>query len=134
MKFLCFIFIFVASTSMALAGEKNKKTRKVASENAPFSAFVHKGVLYATVLGDSCNDMDGMLDVEESCNKNRSSMNTVTTCKATLTAVQITMGCMGGASSVPKVLTIPLKKTDVDPEAKMLELTWGNKIQVKINY
>lgn len=126
--------MLVSNVGMAKSKQNNSKKmdRKIASEGAPFSAFVSDNVLYVTIMGD-CNHHMGSLQVSEECNKNRRTKDLVRTCEAEVMVMMSRMACPG-QKLTPKVLTIPLEKSDVAPEAHKLKLTYaGEEISVKIN-
>ena len=88
--------------------------------------------LNLTVFGDSCNHMSTSLKVDKLCDKDRLTRNAVVTCYAKLSIFQTEMFC-GDTDLVPRVATVKLDKTQVDPMASTLVLDYqGSEVEVEL--
>jgi hypothetical protein len=106
-----------------------------ASDGPHFSAFTDKGILYVTtlVLGGTCNDVYGNLQIDPSCKADRVTKNRAPLCFATLDLSETTMQCQK-MDVVPKVIAIDLAKSNIAPEALQLNLKMGDDtVRVIIN-
>ncbi|WP_413290991.1 hypothetical protein [Bdellovibrio sp. HCB337] len=107
-------------------------TGDVGSAEGPrFSAFVANNVLYATILGDTCNHYIAELKVSPMCLAGRLTKNYAEVCEATLQVGGTELYC--GTDTKPRVLQIDLKNAEITSEAKVLELEYlGRTIEVQL--
>jgi hypothetical protein len=98
-----------------------------------FSAFTQDGVLYVTVLGDSCNEYMAGLEVSQVCDETRSEKNFALECEAELLVYQTQLVCNQDVSE-PQTFEIELEPTKIAPEARALLLHYEGEVQrVEIN-
>lgn len=104
-----------------------------ATESSPqFSAFTSKGQLYVTILGDTCNNFIGRLEVDALCNDDRMTRNHASVCEVSLSVISTKMACGPGVK--PRVLTMDLQKAKVAKEAVLLKLNYrGQELEVPVN-
>ena len=89
-----------------------------------FSAFSKDGELYVTVLGDTCNNYTGSLNVDSTCREDRAFENLATHCEASLMIKKTKMACKPGY--MPKVMKINLNDNNVAKESRNMSLSYGN--------
>ncbi len=96
------------------------------AEKAPlFSAFANGDDLYVTILADSCNNIGADLIVADSCKDDRLTRNFASVCFAELEVSSTKMACHD-LKSIPKVLVLSLKDSNVAKEAELLKLVYQN--------
>lgn len=91
---------------------------------ARFSAFTDHGVLYATILGNTCNEHIGGLALDSTCTSENLASSDSKACKARLRVYAGMTECMPGV--LPQVIQIDLQDFNVPPEADSIELTFMN--------
>jgi hypothetical protein len=96
-----------------------------------FSAFVNNNKLYATVIGDRCNEYGGTLNVSPQCDKRSGNRRGVGVCEAELEVSMTEKNCGPGIRG--RVVEIPLAQTQVHPMATRLMLEYsGDVLEIPI--
>lgn len=98
------------------------------------SAFATDKTVYVTVLGDGCNAVTGMLEVDSICNEDRNTRNWALVCTAQLSVMMTEMMCPADFPAKAHVLEFDLKESKIASEAKRLTIRdhSGNEVTVQL--
>lgn len=121
-KMILVLAMFIGTNASAVIYNEGPAT-----ETPNFSAFVKDNVLYATIMGDSCNTYIGSLKVDGLCQKGRMILNYAEECDATL-EVSITRMYCYDQTPTPHVVKIDLNEAGVTEEAKVLHLKYVDQV------
>jgi hypothetical protein len=115
-----FNLVFVFAFALAAHG----------ADGPHFSAFSVGDELHVTVLGDSCNEYSGHLEVAPSCKEGRPNKNRVRICTVDLHVTMTEMPCRNH-TLVPRTMTLSLDQAGVAKEAVIMNLSYnGNGVEI----